>query len=169
MGRSKDAWLRDGAGDLRTAVVQDVPVKGESVKVRGLSAGYSLQAQSEAREVRIVPNGAGADTVSTIDGRKLEELQFKHGVIDPVFSDAEVKQIADNFGPAWRKIVDKIDELSDLDKEAVADTAEAFQAGGEGAQGADVGVGNGTGSAGSDLPLRDGDTAGQDDPRALHG
>lgn len=150
MGRSKEAWLREGAGDLKEAVVSDVPVKGESVKVRGLSAGYSLQAQSEAREVRIV----GTDTVSTVDGRKLEILQFVHGVIDPVFTEEEAEQIADSFGPAWRKVVDKIDELSELDLEAVKEAADRFPAGGKDEGRPEVGLGNGTGSAGPDLPAR---------------
>lgn len=148
MARSKDAWLREGAGDLKEAVVKDVPEKGDSVKVRGLSAGYTLQAQSEAREVRIV----GTDTVSTIDGRKLEVLQFVHGVIDPVFTQEEAEHVADNFNAAWRKIVDKIDELSALDKEAVQEAADRFPASGTDADGADVGPGNGTGDGRLDLP-----------------
>ena len=42
---SKSAWL-DGPGDLREADVEDVPVEGQSVRVRGLPAAISTQASS---------------------------------------------------------------------------------------------------------------------------
>ena len=49
MGRSTvNAWL-EGPGDLKTEVVEDVPVPGDSVLVEGLAAGYSNQASRRRR------------------------------------------------------------------------------------------------------------------------
>lgn len=130
---SKESWLHQGAGDLAEADVEDVPVKGESVRVRGLPAAYSNQAGSEALELKTDAQGA---QFATIDTGRLEVLQFAHGVIDPEFSVAEAEQIAQNFGPAFKKVVAKIDELSGVDKEAIERAAATFPAGERGANGA---------------------------------
>lgn len=126
MSRStKDAWLA-GPGDLREAVVEDVPVKGSSVKVRGLPAAYSNEASSESLEWRTWPNGEQTATVNTA---RLEELQFAHGCVEPAFSVAEAKQIAQKFGPAFKKVVAKIDELSGIDKADIEAANKRFQGG----------------------------------------
>jgi hypothetical protein len=115
MSRStKDAWL-SGPGDLKEADVEDVPVKGQSVRVRGLPAAYSNQAQSEALEMKTI----GSTQIATVNSARLEVLQFAHGVIDPSFSVEEAQQVSERFGPAFKKVIAKIDELSGVDKEAV--------------------------------------------------
>jgi hypothetical protein len=152
MGRStKDAWL-DGPGDLREAEVEDVPVPGESVRVRGLAAGYSNEARSEATELKQV----GRDQIVSVNAARLEVLQFAHGVIEPQFTVAEAEQISRKFGPAFRKVVDKIDELSGLDKEAITEAEARFPGGGTSANGSDLDVADATGDPGSDLPARAG-------------
>ena len=105
MARStKDAWLK-GPGDLATAEVEDVPVEGESVLVRGLPAAYSNQASSEALKMTTV----GMDQIATVDTARLEVLQFAHGVIEPTFTVDEAQQIAEKYGPAFKKVIAKID------------------------------------------------------------
>jgi hypothetical protein len=131
---NKDAWL-NGPSDLAEADVHDVPVKGQSVRVRGLPAAYSNQATSEALELITGPRGEQTAHVNT---EKLEVLQFAHGVIDPVFTVDEARQVAQKFGPAFRKVVEKIDELSGVDKEAIEKTNAAFQSGGSGEAGEDL-------------------------------
>lgn len=127
MGRStKDAWLQ-GPGDLQEDDVADVPVPGESVRVRGLAAAYSNQAASEALEMQPGPRGEQAARVNIA---RLEVLQFAHGVIEPEFTVEEAEQIAKKFGPAFKKVVARIDELSGVDKEAAAKTHAVFPAGG---------------------------------------
>lgn len=133
MGRStKDAWL-EGPGDLKEADVEDVPVKGQTVRVRGLPAAYSNQATSEA--ARLVTDAKG-EQVATLDQGKMEVLQFAHGVIDPVFTVEEAQKIAESYGPAFKKIVAKIDELSGVDKEALDNVQATFPAGERRANGA---------------------------------
>src|SRR4051812_1280117 len=115
MGRSnRDAWL-SGPGDLTEADVEDVPVAGQSVRVRGLAAAYSNQASSEALELKTV----GTQQIATVNTARLEVLQFAHGVIEPQFSVEEAEKIAARFGPAFKKVIAKIDELSGVDKEAI--------------------------------------------------
>lgn len=153
MSRSnKDAWLQ-GPGDLSEAEVEDVPVKGQSVKVRGLPAAYSNQASSEALEYREL----GGESRATINTARLEVLQFAHGVIEPTFTVQEAEQISQKFGPAFKKVVTKIDELSGVNKEAIEDAQARFPVGNEanghdpaqrGEPAPDVPVGVGDGDAG---------------------
>ena len=124
MARStKESWLQ-GQGDLKEADVEDVPVPGESVRVRALSARYSAQVQSQVKTVN-----EGRSAVMKVDVESMEALQFHHGVIDPQFSLEEARQIQEKFGPAFRKVVSKIDELSGIDKEAIEKTEQRFPGG----------------------------------------
>jgi hypothetical protein len=122
----KSAWL-EGPGDLKEADVEDVPVKGQSVRVRGLPAAYSNQAQSEALEMKTIGNAQ----IATVNSARLEVLQFQHGVIDPTFSREEAEQVAQRFGPAFKKVIAKIDELSGVDKEAIENAEARFPGGGD--------------------------------------
>lgn len=132
---TKQAWL-EGPGDLREADVEDVPVKGQSIRVRGLPAAYSNQATSEALEL---VTGARGEQTAHVNTEKLEVLQFAHGCIDPTFTVEEARQVAQKFGPAFRKVIAKIDELSGVDKEAIEKTNAAFQNGGSSTSGLPLG------------------------------
>lgn len=165
MGRStKDAWL-NGPGDLREDEVEDVPVEGKSVRVRGLAAGYSNQAQSEATELKQV----GRDQIVSINAARLEVLQFAHGVIDPQFTVEEAEAISEKYGPAFRKVIAKIDELSGIDKEAIEQASARFPSGGTSSNGSGVDGAAPGGSAGPDLPARAGSEAREDGPGDVHG
>lgn len=153
---NKRAWLA-GPGDLKEAEVDDVPSPGKSVKVRGLPAAYSLDAVTDATETRV--DGRGNTTVA-VNRSRLEILQFTHGVIDPEFTEEEARQIAEKFGPAWRKVVDKIDELSALDKEAIDEANRRFPGSPGDPSGEDLGDGAGAGNGGPDVPARAGAGAG---------
>lgn len=131
MARStKESWLQ-GHGDLKEADVEDVPVPGETVRVRALSARYSAQVQSQVKTVN-----EGRSAVMKVDVESMEVLQFHHGVIEPQFSLEEAKQVQEKFGPAFRKVVAKIDELSGIDKEAIEKTEQRFPSGVPDANGA---------------------------------
>ena len=165
MGRSTvDAWL-EGPGDLREAVVEDVPVEGESVLVQALAAGYVNEARSEATELKQV----GRDQIVTVNAARMEVLQFAHGVIEPKFTVAQAETISQKYGPAFRKVVDKIDELSDVDKEAITEAEARFPSGGASPNGSGVDVAGAEPDPGSDLHARAGARAGEDDPGDDHG
>jgi hypothetical protein len=151
MARStKDAWLQ-GPGDLKEADVEDVPVQGQSVRVRALSARYSAEVQGQLKLVT-----EGREQIAKIDVPTMEMLQFVHGVIDPVFNESEARQIQSKYGPAFRKVVAKIDELSGIDKDAIEETETRFPVGGAGEARSDVGDGASNGRSGSDLHVRAG-------------
>src|SRR5262245_2997166 len=122
---TKASWL-GSTGDLVTETIEDVPVKGESVIVRGLPAAYSNQASSEA----LVMKQVGRDQIATVDTAKMEVLQFLHGVVEPKFDSVEeVEQVAEKFGPAWRRVIDRIDALSGVRKEDYERAAAKFPGG----------------------------------------
>lgn len=131
---TKDAWLT-GPSDLREAEVMDVPVPGQSVRVRGLAAAYSNQATSEALELVQGPRGEQSAHINT---EKLEILQFAHGCIEPTFTVDEARTIAQRMGPSFKKIIAKIDELSGVDKETIEQVAATFPSGGRDEAGSDV-------------------------------
>jgi len=139
---TKKSWL-EGPGDLEHDTVEDVPVKGESVTVRGLPAAYSNKASSEALEMKQV----GREQVATVNTARLEVIQFAEGVTEPKFDEAEAQKIAEKYGPAFKKVIAKIDELSGVDKEAM-DKAEArFPAGSRGENGSVVADATAAGSS----------------------
>jgi hypothetical protein len=128
-----------------------VPVAGESVKVRALSAKYSAEVQGQLKLVT-----EGREQIAKIDVPTMELLQFQHGVIEPQFSRAEAEQIQERYGAAFRKVIAKIDELSGIDKEAIEKVEQTFPAGSGGEEGSDVGNGVAPGDRGSDLHVRTG-------------
>lgn len=149
MSRStKDAWLQ-GPGDLKEADVDDVPVAGQSVRVRGLSARYSAEVQGQLKIVT-----EGREQIAKIDVASMEMLQFVHGCIDPVFTVDEAKLIQEKFGPAFRKVVEKIDELSGIDKDAIEKAEARFPVGGEAEAGPLLGNGSAAGGSRPDVPAR---------------
>jgi len=151
MARStKESWL-SGPGDLQEADVEDVPVPGESVRVRGLSARWSAEVQGQLKLVT-----EGREQIAKIDVPAMELLQFQHGVIDPEFNADEARQVQTRFGPAFRKVIAKIDELSGIDKEAIEATEQRFPVGGAGETGPVLADGAPNGSAGPDLHVRAG-------------
>lgn len=121
---TKDDWI-SGPGDLKEAVVEDVPVKGKQVRVRGLPAAYSRQAASDA--AKMVSNERG-EQAWTLDQAKMAALQFAHGVVDPPFTVEQAVVVSERFGPAFEKVIEKIDELSGVDKEALEKTQATFPA-----------------------------------------
>lgn len=123
---SKKSWL-EGPGDLQQEEVEDVPVKGESVLVRGLPAAFSSRAHSQALELK---TGARGEQTAQVNTERLSVIQFANGVVEPTFTEAEAQTIAEKYGPAFNKVVEKIDELSGVDKEAIEKANATFPAGG---------------------------------------
>lgn len=157
MARStKESWL-DGDGDLKTDTVEDVPVPGESLLVRGLPAAYSNEATGDAVEMKQLPNG---DQISTVNTRTLEILKFTHGVINDdgtqMFTVEEATQISEKYGPAWAKVLTRINELSGTDQESLDETRARFPGVGGSKNGVHLEGGSPAGSPGSDVPVRPG-------------
>jgi hypothetical protein len=125
---TKESWL-SGPGDLETAEVENVPAPGQSVLVRGLPAAYSNRATSKALEL---VTGARGEQSATVNTEKLEVIQFAAGCVEPAFTEEEAQVIAQKYGPAFKRVIAKIDELSGFDKDAIEQTNATFPVGGEG-------------------------------------
>lgn len=148
---SKEALL--GASDLTEREVE-LPSVGLTVRVRSLAAAYANQAQADAYEMVTSPTGQGTLRVNTA---KLEELQMLHGLIDPKLDNLdEVKVFATKCGSAWRKVIEAIDSISGIDKEAIESTNATFPVGVAEAEGDDGSNGAAPARSGSDLSVRAG-------------
>ena len=66
---SKESWLN--GGDLREADVENVPVPGMSVRVRGLSAKYAAAMQGQ-----IKIETQGREQVAKVDAAAMEPSSF---------------------------------------------------------------------------------------------
>lgn len=164
MSRStKNDWL-EGPTDLEERDVEDVPVKGKSVRVRALPAKAANEAQTKATEVKATPDGGA---MVTVNKARMEVIQLAAGAVDPQFTEEEAEQISGRFGPAFRKLIDTIDELSAIDKDSIEKAEARFQ--GVDEQKAPEARPNGgdpadaSGDRGSDVRLRTGAGAGEDD------
>jgi hypothetical protein len=138
---TKQSWL-EGPGDLREEDVENVPVEGQSVRVRGLPAAYSNEATSKALEL---VTGLRGEQTARVNQHKLEVIQFTHGCVEPTFTEPEAELIMQKYGPAAKKIIAKIDELSGVDKEAIEKTNATFPSGGPDEGGPHVGNGTSAG------------------------
>lgn len=166
---SKDDLL--SANDLSTREVE-LPSIGGSVVVRGLSAAYSNQAQSEAVEMVQDPENPRGQ-VARVNIPKLEAIQVFHGLVEPKLDSVEeARRFLEQCGPAAYAVTEAIDDLSGLDKEAVAQAEAQFRGGVDGPEGdpGDVGdggsVSDGVGDSGSDVSVRAGVEAGEVGKRA---
>lgn len=130
---TKDALLK--ASDLTERDVE-LPLLKMTVRVRALPAAYSNQAASEA----LVSKQIGRDQITTVDKAKMEAIQALHGLVKPKLETIEeAEQMAMNLGPSWAKVIEAIDEISGVDKEAVEKAQARFQSGGESKAGVKLG------------------------------
>ncbi len=150
MARSDKQALLDGPGDLKTAeVVVDIPKKGDTIKVRALPASYSNQAASEG--LRWETGEHGIQT-SSIDTQKMEVLQFAGGCVEPTFTVEEAQAMSEKYGRLFKSVVEKVNELSGINPEAVKETEARFRSERKSAPGTDVGNGAAAGSGRSNVP-----------------
>ncbi len=154
---TKQDWLAEDATDLEEVEVSDVPQKGQSVKIRALSATSANAATTQAistEEVR-------GQTRMKVDSVKLDIIRFAQGVIEPQFSIDEATVISGKFGRAFNRCIREINKLSGIEEDQVQDVEARFQGIGTDPNGASA-AGAATVSDGSDQPVRTRGAAGND-------
>jgi hypothetical protein len=110
---------------------------------------------SDALEVTTTTHRGRQEQVARVNTGKLEELQVLHGLVEPKLNSLEeAHELAVKLGPAWRKIVETIDEISGIDKAAIEKSTATFQPGGEGEGRPELANGASGGSGRPDLPAR---------------
>lgn len=117
---TKDDWL-NGPGDLREEDFA-VPGMNKTVRLRGLSVGQvSMMAQ--------ICNKSTKKGESRVDVVRFNVLRFKFGVVDPSFSEQEAAQIMEKWGPAFLRVTERIEALTNEDPEAAEEYKAQFPAG----------------------------------------
>lgn len=119
----KAAW---GKSTLKTKEIE-VEELGGTVLIRELPASYSADIASN---IQIIQDGR--EQRAKVDTAKMERLQFAFGVIDsdgePMFTEAEVKDLALRHGRVFKIVIAAIDDLSGVDKEAIEKAEATFPA-----------------------------------------
>ena len=119
----KAAW---GKSTLKTKEIEVEELGGE-VLIRELPASYTAEIASN---IQIIQDGR--EQRAKVDTPKMERLQFAFGVIDsegePMFTEAEVKDLAERHGRAFKTVIAAIDDLSGVDKEAIEQSEATFPA-----------------------------------------
>lgn len=99
--------------------ILDVPEWKCAVKIKSFTAAQA------ARIKQVGFNFVGEET--DVAWAEMEKAQFQEGVVDPKFSDEEVLQLHITSGRGFSRVIKRLDELSNLDKEAVKKAQEEFR------------------------------------------
>lgn len=99
--------------------VLDVPEWGCSVKVKSATAAQN----AEVRQRGIVANKTGGNSVMWAE---MEICQFRLGVIEPKFSEKQVRDLYHKSGRGFARIIAWLDEKSGADKEELAKAKDEF-------------------------------------------
>lgn len=111
--------ILDVAGSDIIEEILPVPEWGRSVKVRSFTAAQS----ATVRQIGFQQQGEGL----VVNWAAMEMAQFKMGVIEPDFSEKEVRQLHMKSGRGFARIIAWLDEKSGLDKKAIEEAKERFQ------------------------------------------
>lgn len=102
-------------------IVKDVlavPEWGFSVRVQSFTAAQSAAVKQRGFGFK------GEET--TVAWAEMEIMQFQLGVIEPKFSEDQVRQLHLSSGPGFARVIEKLDELGKIDKEALRTAREEF-------------------------------------------
>lgn len=123
--------------DLKEKII-DVPEWGYSIKLKSFTA---------AQQAAVKERGFGFKGEETlIAWAEMEIMQFQQGVIEPRFDEDQVRQLHLSSGPGFNRVIDELDKLNKIDKEALRKAREEFQ---QSQQSAAAGVPSG-GASGED-------------------
>lgn len=109
--------LRKAPSDLIEKVI-DVPEWECSVKLRTFTAAQSAM---------IKQRGFGFEGEKVeVAWAEMEILQFKLGVLEPDFTEDQVRELHLSSGRGFARVIEALDDLSKIDKEALAKAREEF-------------------------------------------
>jgi hypothetical protein len=120
---SAEAALSNAPLDLDEQDVEGV--FGGKVRIRALTA-----AQQAAVKQAGVSIGGSQQNVAVSFGA-IERKQFELGVIAPAFTAEQVRTLHATSGPSFTRVIEALDKLSGMNKEALRDAQKAFQGPGE--------------------------------------
>lgn len=111
--------IQDVAGrDIKEEILE-IPEWGYSVRVRAFTAAK----QATVRQIGFQQSDGGV----IINWSMMEIAQFQMGVVEPSFSEKEVRNLHSKSGPGFQRIIKWLDDNSGLDKKAMEDAKDRFQ------------------------------------------
>lgn len=116
-----DQAVENAPADLVEKDVEDV--FGGKVRIRSLSAHQA----AAVKQASINLQGRNPDVVWA----QMELKQFRYGVINPQFSEDQVRSLHIASGPSFAKVIAAIDALSGIDKEELRTAQQEFPERGE--------------------------------------
>lgn len=112
-----EAILKKAPEDLVEDTL-DVPEWECSVKVKSFTAAQSAAVKERGFGFK------GEETL--VAWAEMEIFQFKLGVIEPAFSEEQVRALHGTSGRGFNRVIEKLDEMGRIDKEALAKAREEF-------------------------------------------
>lgn len=116
IGSVKDI-LKKAPEDLVEDIL-DVPEWECSVKVKSFTAAQSAAVKERGFGFK------GEETL--VAWAEMEIFQFKLGVIEPAFSEDDVRNLHATSGRGFARVIEKLDEMGKIDKEALRKAREEF-------------------------------------------
>jgi hypothetical protein len=113
-----DQILERAPNDLVEETLE-VPEWGCSVKVRSFTAGQNAVIKQRGLAFK------GEDT--KVAWAEMEIAQFQQGVVDPRFTEEQVRKLHATSGRGFARVIQKLDDLSGTDKEALRKAQDEFQ------------------------------------------
>lgn len=110
--------LKKAPSDLVTKVIE-VPEWECSVKIRSFTAAQSAMIREKGLAFK------GDET--EVSWAEMEILQFQLGVVDPNFTEDQVRELHLSSGNGFGRVISELDKLSKLDKEGIRKAREEFQ------------------------------------------
>jgi hypothetical protein len=117
IGTVKD--ILDRAPSDLVEEILEVPEWQCSVKVRSYTAAVSAQIKQRGLAFK------GEDT--KVAWAEMEITQFQRGVVEPLFSEDDVRKLHATSGRGFARVIAKLDELSGTDKEELRKAQDEFQ------------------------------------------
>jgi len=108
--------------DLKEEVI-DVPEWECSIKIKSFTASQSAAIRERGFGFK------GEET--TVAWAEMEITQFQMGVIEPKFTEDQVRTLHLSSGVGYQRVIEAMDKLSRLDKEALRKAREEFPVEGE--------------------------------------
>lgn len=109
--------LKKAPEDLKEETL-DVPEWGYSVRIKSFSAAQSAAIKQRGFGFK------GEETL--IAWAEMEIMQFQQGVIEPRFDESQVRELHLSSGPGFMRVIEALDRLGKIDKEALAAAREEF-------------------------------------------
>lgn len=115
---SVEEILKKAPSDLVTKIIE-VPVWECSLKIRSYTAAQAAMIREKGLAFK--------DDETKVAWAEMEILQFQLGVIEPNFTEDQVRELHLSSGTGFGLVISELDKLSKLDKEGIRKAREEFQ------------------------------------------